>query len=250
MNKKIKKIRLDLLLVDRGTCQTRERARALIMSGAVLVGETKMDKAGTLVSPDAEIRIEGEDNPYVSRGGLKLKGALTAFDINVRDLVALDVGASTGGFTDCLLQEGARKVYAIDVGYGQLAWKLRTDERVVTLERTNIRYFEDSLIKDTIDMATIDASFISLRLVIPAVLRLVKKNDAIMLALIKPQFEAGRDEVEKHGVIRNSEVHERVIEGIKKFCAGLGLSVMGICESPLIGPKGNREFFIYLKTWT
>jgi 23S rRNA (cytidine1920-2'-O)/16S rRNA (cytidine1409-2'-O)-methyltransferase len=250
MNKKIKKIRLDLLLVDRGTCQTRERARALIMSGAVLVGEIKMDKAGTLVSPDAEIRIEGEDNPYVSRGGLKLKGALTAFDINVRDLVALDVGASTGGFTDCLLQEGARKVYAIDVGYGQLAWKLRTDERVVTLERTNIRYFEDSLIKDTIDMATIDASFISLRLVIPAVLRLVKKNDAIMLALIKPQFEAGRDEVEKHGVIRNPEVHERVIEGIKKFCAGLGLSVMGICESPLIGPKGNREFFIYLKTWT
>ena len=250
MNKKIKKIRLDLLLVDRGTCQTRERARALIMSGAVLVGETKMDKAGALVSPDAEIRIEGEDNPYVSRGGLKLKGALTAFDINVRDLVALDVGASTGGFTDCLLQEGARKVYAIDVGYGQLAWKLRTDERVVTLERTNIRYFEDSLIKDTIDMATIDASFISLRLVIPAVLRLVKKNDAIMLALIKPQFEAGRDEVEKHGVIRNPEVHERVIEGIKKFCAGLGLSVMGICESPLIGPKGNREFFIYLKTWT
>jgi 23S rRNA (cytidine1920-2'-O)/16S rRNA (cytidine1409-2'-O)-methyltransferase len=250
MNKKIKKIRLDLLLVDRGTCQTRERARALIMSGAVLVGETKMDKAGTFVSPDAEIRIEGEDNPYVSRGGLKLKGALTAFDINVRDLVALDVGASTGGFTDCLLQEGARKVYAIDVGYGQLAWKLRTDERVVTLERTNIRYFEGSLIKDTIDMATIDASFISLRLVIPAVLRLVKKNDAIMLALIKPQFEAGRDEVEKHGVIRNPEVHERVIEGIKKFCAGLGLSVMGICESPLIGPKGNREFFIYLKTWT
>ena len=248
MNKKIKKIRLDLLLVGRGTCQTRERARALIMSGAVLVGETKMDKAGALVSPDAEIRIEGEDNPYVSRGGLKLKGALTAFDINVRDLVALDVGASTGGFTDCLLQEGARKVYAIDVGYGQLAWKLRTDERVVTLERTNIRYFEDSLIKDTIDMATIDASFISLRLVIPAVLRLVKKNDAIMLALIKPQFEAGRDEVEKHGVIRNPEVHERVIEGIKKFCAGLGLSVMGICESPLIGPKGNREFFIYLKT--
>ena len=248
MNKKIKKIRLDLLLVDRGICQTRERARALIMSGAVLVGETKMDKAGALVSPDAEIRIEGEDNPYVSRGGLKLKGALTAFDINVRDLVALDVGASTGGFTDCLLQEGARKVYAIDVGYGQLAWKLRTDERVVNLERTNIRYFEGSEIKDDIDLATIDASFISLRLVIPAVLRLVKKNDAIMLALIKPQFEAGRDEVEKHGVIRNPEVHEKVIEGIKEFSVELGLSVMGVCESPLMGPKGNREFFIYLKT--
>jgi len=248
MSKKIKKIRLDVLLVDKDICQTRERARALIMSGAVLVGETKIDKAGTLVSPDAEIRIEGEDNPYVSRGGLKLKGALTAFDINVRDLVALDVGASTGGFTDCLLQEGARKVYAIDVGYGQLAWKLRTDERVVNLERTNIRYFEGSVIKDSIDMATIDASFISLRLVIPAVLRLVKKNDAIMLALIKPQFEAGRDEVEKHGVIRNPEVHDKVIEGIKEFSLELGLSVMGVCESPLIGPKGNREFFIYLKT--
>jgi 23S rRNA (cytidine1920-2'-O)/16S rRNA (cytidine1409-2'-O)-methyltransferase len=248
MSDKIKKIRLDLLLVDRGICQSRERARALIMSGAVLVGETKMDKAGTLVSPDAEIRIEGEDNPYVSRGGLKLKGALTAFDINVRDLVALDVGASTGGFTDCLLQEGARKVYAIDVGYGQLAWKLRTDERVVNLERTNVRYFQGSEIKDKMDLATIDASFISLRIVIPAVQRLLKKDDAIVLALIKPQFEAGRDEVEKHGVIRNPEVHERVIEGIKKFCGELGLSVVGVCESPLTGPKGNKEFFIYLKT--
>ncbi|MGO9136394.1 MAG: TlyA family RNA methyltransferase [Syntrophales bacterium] len=248
MSDKIKKIRLDLLLVDRGICQTRERAKALIMSGAVLVGETKMDKAGALVFPDTEIRMEGEDNPYVSRGGLKLKGALTAFDINVRDLVALDVGASTGGFTDCLLQEGARKVYAIDVGYGQLAWKLRTDERVVNLERTNVRYFPGAEIKDTIDLATIDASFISLRLVIPAVQRLVKKGDAIMLALIKPQFEAGRNEVEKHGVIRNPEVHEKVIEGIKKFCGELGLSVVGVCESPLTGPKGNREFFIYLKT--
>jgi 23S rRNA (cytidine1920-2'-O)/16S rRNA (cytidine1409-2'-O)-methyltransferase len=248
MINKIKKIRLDMLLVDRGICQTRERARALIMSGAVLVGETRMDKAGAPVSPDAEVRIEGEDNPYVSRGGLKLRGALTAFDISVTDLVALDVGASTGGFTDCLLQEGARKVYAVDVGYGQLAWKLRTDERVINLERTNVRYFEGSEIKDTIDLATIDASFISLRLVIPAVQRLVRKDDAIILALIKPQFEAGRDEVQKHGVIRNPEVHERVIEGIKKFCADLGLSVMGVCESPLTGPKGNREFFIYLKT--
>jgi 23S rRNA (cytidine1920-2'-O)/16S rRNA (cytidine1409-2'-O)-methyltransferase len=248
MSKKIKKVRLDLLLVDRDICQTRERARALIMSGAVLVGETKRDKAGTLVSPDAEIRIEGDDNPYVSRGGLKLKGALKTFDINVRNLVALDVGASTGGFTDCLLQEGARKVYAVDVGYGQLAWKLRTDERVVNLERTNIRYFEGPEIKDDIDLVTIDASFISLRLIIPAVLRLVKKNDAIMLALIKPQFEAGRDEVEKHGVIRNPDVHDKVLEGIKEFSLELGLSVMGVCESPLIGPKGNKEFFIYLKT--
>jgi 23S rRNA (cytidine1920-2'-O)/16S rRNA (cytidine1409-2'-O)-methyltransferase len=248
MSNKIKKIRLDVLLVDRGICQSRERARALIMAGAVLVEETKMDKAGALILPDAEIRIEGEDNPYVSRGGLKLKGALSAFDIDVRDLVALDVGASTGGFTDCLLQAGARKVYAVDVGYGQLAWKLRTDARVVSLERTNIRYFEGAEIKDTIDLTTIDASFISLRLVIPAVQRLVKKKDAIVLALIKPQFEAGRDEVEKHGVIRNPEVHERVIEGIKKFCCEMGLTVVGVSESPLTGPKGNREFFICLKT--
>jgi 23S rRNA (cytidine1920-2'-O)/16S rRNA (cytidine1409-2'-O)-methyltransferase len=246
MSVKIKKVRLDKLLVDKNICPTRERARALIMSGAVLVGEIRTDKAGALVSPDADIRIEGEDNPYVSRGGLKIKGALQGFGINVGDLVILDVGASTGGFTDCLLQEGARKVYALDVGYGQLAWKLRIDERVVCIERTNIRYFEGMGIEDTIDMATIDTSFISLKIVLPAVLKLIKKNNAIILALIKPQFEAGRGEVEKHGVVRNPEVHKKIIEEIKEFCMGLGLSVIGVCESPLTGPKGNREFFIYL----
>jgi 23S rRNA (cytidine1920-2'-O)/16S rRNA (cytidine1409-2'-O)-methyltransferase len=246
MSVKIKKVRLDKLLVDKNICPTRERARALIMSGAVLVGETRTDKAGALVSPDADIRIEGEDNPYVSRGGLKLKGALQGFGINVGDLVILDVGASTGGFTDCLLQEGARKVYALDVGYGQLAWKLRIDGRVVCIERTNIRYFEGMGIEDTIDMATIDTSFISLKIVLPAVLKLIKKNNAIILALIKPQFEAGRGEVEKHGVVRNPDVHKKIIEEIKEFCMGLGLSVIGVCESPLMGPKGNREFFIYL----
>ena len=246
MNVKIKKVRLDKLLVDKNICPTRERARALIMSGAVLVGETRTDKAGALVSPDADIRIEGEDNPYVSRGGLKLKGALQEFGIDVGDLVILDVGASTGGFTDCLLQEGARKVYALDVGYGQLAWKLRIDERVVCIERTNIRYFEGVGIEDTIDMATIDTSFISLKIVLPAVLKLIKKNNAIILALIKPQFEAGRGEVEKHGVVRNPDVHKKIIEEIKEFCMGVGLSVIGVCESPLMGPKGNREFFIYL----
>lgn len=246
MSVKIKKVRLDKLLVDKNICPTRERARALIMSGAVLVGETRTDKAGALVSPDADIRIEGEDNPYVSRGGLKLKGALQGFGIDVGDLVILDVGASTGGFTDCLLQEGARKVYALDVGYGQLAWKLRIDGRVVCIERTNIRYFEGMGIEDTIDMATIDTSFISLKIVLPAVLKLIKKNNAIILALIKPQFEAGRGEVEKHGVVRNPDVHKKIIEEIKEFCMGLGLSVIGVCESPLMGPKGNREFFIYL----
>ena len=244
---KIKKARLDVLLVDRGICQTRERARALIMSGAVFVGDTSMDKAGSLVSPDADVRIEGEDNPYVSRGGLKLRGALRVLDINVRDMVVLDVGASTGGFTDCLLQEGAKKVYAVDVGYGQLAWKLRKDERVICIERTNIRYFDGTGIEDAIDMATVDASFISLRLVIPAVIKLTKRGAAI-LALIKPQFEAGRSDIEKHGVVKNPEVHKKVIEGIKEFCTGLGLTVSGVCESPITGPKGNREFFIYLKT--
>jgi len=248
MGNKIKKVRLDRLLVDRDICPTRERARALIMSAAVRVGGNRMDKAGALVFPDVDIRIEGEDNPYVSRGGLKLKGALREFGIDVTDRVILDVGASTGGFTDCLLQEGARKVYALDVGYGQLAWKLRIDKRVVCIERTNIRYFEGSGIEDAIDMATVDAAFISLKLVIPAVLKLIRKNGAVILALIKPQFEAGRGEVEKHGVIKNPEVHRKIIEEIKEFSVGLELTVVGVIESSLVGPKGNKEFFIYIKT--
>jgi 23S rRNA (cytidine1920-2'-O)/16S rRNA (cytidine1409-2'-O)-methyltransferase len=218
------------------------------MSGAVIVGDMLVDKAGALVLTDADIRIKGEDNPYVGRGGLKLKGALHEFHIDVRDLVILDVGASTGGFTDCLLQEGARKVYALDVGYGQLAWKLRSDKRVVVIERTNIRYFDGAGIEDAVDMATIDTSFISLKLVIPAVLRLIKKSEAIILALIKPQFEAGRGEIEKRGVVKDPEVHKKVIEGIEEFCTGLGLTIAGICKSPLTGPEGNKEFFIYLRT--
>jgi len=248
MGNKIKKVRIDRLLVERDICPTRERARALIMSGAIFVGGTRMDKAGATVLPDADIRIEGEDNPYVSRGGLKLEGALREFGIDVTERVILDVGASTGGFTDCLLQKGARKVYALDVGYGQLAWKLRTDTRVVCIERTNIRYFEGAGIEDAIDMATVDAAFISLKLVIPAVLKLIKENDAVIIALIKPQFEAGRGEVEKHGVIKKPEVHQRVIDEMKEFCRGLDLTVAGVVESPLVGPKGNKEFFIYLKT--
>jgi 23S rRNA (cytidine1920-2'-O)/16S rRNA (cytidine1409-2'-O)-methyltransferase len=248
MGNKIKKVRLDRLLVERDICPARERARALIMSGAVFVGGTRMDKAGALVLPDADIRIEGEDNPYVSRGGLKLEGALREFGIDVTGRVVLDVGASTGGFTDCLIQRGARKVYALDVGYGQLAWKLRTDTRVVCIERTNIRYFEGAGIEDAIDMATVDAAFISLKLVIPAVLKLIKQNNAVIIALIKPQFEAGRGEVEKHGVIKKPEVHQRVIDEMKEFCRGLDLTVVGVVESPLVGPKGNKEFFIYLKT--
>jgi 23S rRNA (cytidine1920-2'-O)/16S rRNA (cytidine1409-2'-O)-methyltransferase len=244
MDKKNRKVRLDRLLVERGISSTRERARALILSGAVLVDEASLDKAGALIRGDAEIRIRGEDNPYVSRGGLKLKGALTAFGIPVRDLVALDVGASTGGFTDCLLQEGARKVYAIDVGYGQFAWTLRKDPRVVLFERTNIRFFDGKGIEGRIDIAVIDTSFISLRLVIPAVLRLLEGR-ALILALIKPQFEAGFGEVGKKGVVKDPAVHKKILQEMVEFCGGLGLEVVGTCDSPLLGPAGNREFFLY-----
>ena len=246
MTLKNSKVRLDRLLIERKITRTRERARALILSGAVIVSENRIDKAATLVSKDAEIRIKGGDNPYVSRGGLKLKGALTEFSVDVAGLVALDVGASTGGFTDCLLQEGARKVYAVDVVYGQLAWKLRNDERVIVFERTNIRYFSGNGIVDEIDIATIDASFISLKLVIPAVLKFIKK-DAQILALIKPQFEVGKREVGKKGVVKDPQLHRRVVHEIAEFCSGLKLKVIGTCESTILGPAGNKEFFIYVK---
>jgi len=244
MDKKIRKVRLDRLLMERGVSSARERAKALILSGAVLVDETPMDKAGALVREDAVIRVRGEDNPYVSRGGLKLKGALTAFGLHVGGLVALDVGASTGGFTDCLLQEGAIKVYAVDVGYGQFAWSLRNDPRIILFERTNIRFFSGEGIEDRIDMVTIDTSFISLRLVIPAVLRLLEGKAGI-IALVKPQFEAGRGEVGKKGVVKDPAVHGKILQEMVDFCRELGLNVVGTCESPLPGPAGNREFFIY-----
>lgn len=246
MNPKNSKIRLDRLLIEREISPTRERAKALILSGSVIVGENRIDKASTLVPRNARIRIKGQDNPYVSRGGLKLKGALTEFGVNVEGFTALDIGASTGGFTDCMLQEGARKVYAVDVGYGQLAWKLRNDERVVVFEKTNIRYFSGSGIDDEIDIATIDTSFISLKLVIPATLRLLKK-DSVILALIKPQFEAGREEVGKGGVVKDPDIHKRVVDEIDEFCQQLGLNVLGTCESTLSGPAGNKEFFIHVK---
>ncbi|MBT8490009.1 MAG: TlyA family RNA methyltransferase [Deltaproteobacteria bacterium] len=246
MKPKSSKTRLDKLLVEREICPTRERARALIMSGAVIVGENKIDKAGTLVAGDAKITIRGRDNPYVSRGGLKLKGALETFGIIVRGLVAFDVGVSTGGFTDCLLQEGAKKVFAIDVGYGQLAWKLRQDMRVTLFERTNIRYFSGEGIDDTIDIVTIDVSFISLKLVIPVVLSLIGEH-ALILALVKPQFEAGKGEVGKKGVIRDPAIHKRVVDEIVGFIRKTGCDVVGTCESPITGPAGNKEFFIYAR---
>jgi 23S rRNA (cytidine1920-2'-O)/16S rRNA (cytidine1409-2'-O)-methyltransferase len=240
------KIRLDKLLVDRGVAPTLERARALILARAVKINETYPDKAGTPVGVDAEIHIKGEDNPYVSRGGLKLKEALKEFKLDVVGIVALDVGASTGGFTDCLLQAGTRKVYALDVGYGQLAWKLREDKRVVVIERTNVRYYNGADLDEQINLATIDVSFISLKIVLPAVLKLLG-DKARILALIKPQFEVAKEEVGKGGVVQDSAIHDRVVQDISGFCKSLNLEVEGTCASPIIGPAGNREFFILVR---
>ena len=237
------KIRLDKLLVDRGIAPTLEKARALILARAVKINEVYLDKAGAPVPVNAEIHIKGEDNPYVSRGGLKLKEALKEFNLNVEGIVALDVGASTGGFTDCLLQAGARKVYALDVGYGQLAWKLREDKRVVVIERTNIRYYDGADLDEQINLATIDASFISLKVVLPSVLKLLR-DKAQILALIKPQFEVAREEVGKGGVVHDPAIHDRVVQDISGFCQSLNLEVGGTCASPILGPAGNREYFI------
>ncbi|MEI6608176.1 MAG: TlyA family RNA methyltransferase [Deltaproteobacteria bacterium] len=239
----MEKIRLDKLLVSRDLAPTIQKARALILAKAVKVNEACLDKADTLVPADAEIKLKGADNPYVSRGGLKLKGALDEFALNVDGLVALDVGASTGGFTDCLLQAGAKNVYALDVGYGQLAWKLRQDKRVVVIERTNIRHYDGADIFEPPDLATVDVSFISLKVVLPAILCLLK-DEALILALIKPQFEAAREEVGKKGVIEDQSVHERVVEEICEFCRSVNLENLRTCASSILGPAGNKEFFI------
>ena len=240
------KIRLDKLLVERGIAPTMEKARALILARALKINDSYPDKAGTLVAADAQVEIKGEDNPYVSRGGLKLKGALDEFNLDVRGLVALDVGASSGGFTDCLLQSGARKVYALDVGYGQLAWKLRQDKRVCVIERQNIRYYDGQDLQEKPDLATIDVSFISLKIVLPPVVKLIS-DKGIILALIKPQFEAGRSEVGKNGLVKDPVIHERVIKEIEDFSRAPSLSIEGTRVSSLLGPAGNKEFFILLR---
>jgi 23S rRNA (cytidine1920-2'-O)/16S rRNA (cytidine1409-2'-O)-methyltransferase len=239
-----RKQRLDLLLVERGLVGSQEQARRLIMAGEVLVDEQTYDKPGQMISVDAEIRVR-QPLPYVSRGGVKLAAALDAFAIAVAGLTAVDVGASTGGFTDCLLQRGAARVYAVDVGYGQLAWRLRSDPRVVTLERTNIRHLEQLPDGAQVDLAVVDASFISLTLVLPPTLRLLSP-DAQIIALIKPQFEAGKDQVGKGGVVRDRRVHRRVLEETAALAEELGLSVAGLIVSPLLGPAGNVEFLIWL----
>jgi 23S rRNA (cytidine1920-2'-O)/16S rRNA (cytidine1409-2'-O)-methyltransferase len=236
--------RLDKLLVDRGLAGSRERARRLIMAGEVWVRDRRIDKPGALVPAGAELEIRGADIPFVSRGGLKLDAALAHWGIEVHGLVAVDVGASTGGFTDCLLQRGARHVYAIDVGYGQFAWALRQDARVTLFERANIRSFEPAKLPERAGLAVIDVSFISLRLVLPAVLRLVQPG-AIILPLVKPQFEAGRGQVGKGGVVRDPDVQRAAVESVKGYGAALGLIFHGDFASPILGPKGNQEFFLY-----
>jgi 23S rRNA (cytidine1920-2'-O)/16S rRNA (cytidine1409-2'-O)-methyltransferase len=241
-----KKERLDKVLVARGLTPSRERARALILAGKVVVNDHTVDKAGAQVPADSPIRLKGEDIPYVSRGGLKLEKALADFHLGVRGRVAVDVGASTGGFTDCLLQRGVAKVYAVDVGYGQLAWSLRQDSRVVNLERTNIRDVTAEGWVERPDLAVIDASFISLEKVLPATLRLLTAP-ADIVALIKPQFEVGRGQVGKGGVVRDPGQHRAVVERVKDLAAGLGLTVAGMTESPILGAKGNREFLIHLR---
>ena len=242
----MKKQRLDQLVFERGFTESRERARTTIMSGLVFVNGQRVDKPGTAVDPEAKIEVHGEAIPFVSRGGFKLDKALKVFPIDPMDKVCIDCGASTGGFTDVLLQHGAKKVYAVDVGYGQLAWKLRNDARVVNLERTNLRYITDEQIPEAIDLAVMDVSFISIRLVIPAVQRLLKPG-ADYVCLIKPQFEAGREEVGKKGVVRDPKVHEEVVRGILDFVPTVGMTVMGLDFSPIKGPEGNIEYICHLK---
>jgi 23S rRNA (cytidine1920-2'-O)/16S rRNA (cytidine1409-2'-O)-methyltransferase len=239
------KERIDKLMVQRQLAGSRERARALILAGRVLVDDQTIDKVGTQVDTAASIRLRGEDIPFVSRGGLKLAKALNDFDLVVSGRTAIDVGASTGGFTDCLLQNGAERVFAVDVGYGQLAWKLREDERVVNMERTNIRHLTAEQLDVVPDLAVIDASFISLDKVLPVTLSLLKPESDVV-ALIKPQFEVGKGKVGKGGVVRDPEQHAQVVEKIKLLAEQLGCQVVDICESPLLGPKGNREFLIHL----
>lgn len=239
-----KRTRLDKLLVARGLVGSRERAQRLIMAGEVWSGARCLDKPGTLIGADTPLDIRGADLPFVSRGGLKLDAALRHWQLDVHDLVAVDIGASTGGFTDCLLQHGARMVIAIDVGYGQLAWRLRQDPRVRLFERANIRNFDPTNLPERADLATIDVSFISLRLVLPTAIKLVRPS-GIILSLVKPQFEVGKGEVGKGGVVRDPEQHDAVVAGIRAFGEAAGLSCHGAFASPVLGPKGNREFFLY-----
>lgn len=239
------KERLDALLVNRGLFESRAKAQAAIMAGQVLVNEQKIDKPGTQVKPEVTIRLLGDKLRYVSRGGLKLEKALQIFPISVEGKVVADIGASTGGFTDCALQNGAAKVYAIDVGYGQLAWKLRSDERVINMERTNVRYLEAQDLPEQVDAATIDVAFISLDKILPAVHKILKP-EGFVVALIKPQFEAGKENVGKKGVVRDAKVHQEVINNVIAFAKAEGFGIAGLDFSPIKGPEGNIEYLLHL----
>ena len=238
--------RLDLALVERGLSETRQKAQATIMSGIVYVNGQKVDKAGFAVTPEANIEVRGNALPYVSRGGLKLEKAMREFGLILDGCVCADIGASTGGFTDCMLQNGAAKVYAVDVGYGQLDWKLRSDKRVVCMERTNARYLTKEQIPDELDFASIDVSFISLKLILPAV-NGVLKDGGHVACLVKPQFEAGREKVGKKGVVRDSAVHREVLEHFLEHAADSGFGVLDMTFSPIRGPEGNIEYLGYLE---
>lgn len=242
----MKKIRLDQLVFDLGLTESRERAKTTIMSGLVYVNGQRADKPGMQVSPDADVQVRGTAIPYVSRGGLKLEKALKVFPINVEGKTCIDCGASTGGFTDVLLKNGAKKVYAVDVGYGQLAWNLRQDERVINMERTNVKDISTDQIPEVLDIAVMDLSFISVKRVLPAVTNLLKLG-AELVCLIKPQFEAGKEKVGKKGVVRDRSVHLEVIESVLDFVPSIGLAVMGLDYSPIKGPEGNIEYLCYLK---
>jgi len=239
----VAKLRADQLLVSRGLAESRTRAQALIMAGAVFSGEKKLSKAGDMLAEDAPLEVRGKDHPWVSRGGIKLDHGLTHFGVDVTHAVALDVGSSTGGFTDVLLSRGAAKVYAVDVGTNQLAWKLRQDPRVVVHEQTNARSLDSSIVPEPVDIIVCDASFIGLAKVLEAPLKLAKCG-AKLIALIKPQFEAGREEVGKGGVVRDPAVHERVCAGVKAWVESQGWRVLGITPSPITGPEGNVEFLL------
>ena len=239
-----KKERLDVLLVDKGICTSRERAKTNIMAGLIFVDGQRVDKAGEKVSVDADIVFKGEELKYVSRGGLKLEKAMNTFGIDLTNKVCMDIGASTGGFTDCMLQNHANKVFSVYVGYGQFAWKLRTDERVVCMERTNIRYVTPEDIGVPLDFASIDVSFISLKTIMPAVKNLLGDKGEVV-ALIKPQFEAGREKVGKKGVVRDIEVHLEVVNKIVTFLIENEFNILGLSFSPIKGPEGNREYLVY-----
>ncbi len=240
------KKRLDMLVYERGFAESREKAKAIIMSGIIYVDNQKSDKPGTAYSEDVKIEMRGNKLKYVSRGGLKLEKAIDVFKIDLKDKITMDIGASTGGFTDCMLQNGAEKVYSIDVGHGQLDWKLRNDSRVVNLERTNVRYVTREQVPDEIDFFSVDVCFISLSLVLPAV-RPLLKDDCTAVCLIKPQFEAGRGNVGKNGVVRDKNVHKDVIGKIYEFCLSNGFDVMGLDYSPIKGPEGNIEYLLYIR---